>query len=386
MALKWIINLSNKIDKTSKLEDLRKYAKKLLQDLIEQYERNKELKRANKQLEKENKKIEKENKELKKKLKNQAEAKINIRANQPSSKKPEWDKEGNPKKSKKKKNKRSKREGSGNKKKPEIQADQINHNILCVCPFCGDDLKDQKVLEQTDRIVEDIVSEPNSTIVYKEEQERKWCPKCKKLVSSTSTRALPGSDYGLNTVVLMSYLWIVSSLSLPSIQKYLNSFMKLSLSTSGISKLMIRLSEIFQPVYNEIKNDVKIGVQVWADETGWRIKGKLHWLWIFSNNHSSFYWIDKSRGSPVVEKILGTIFYGILITDAWYAYAKIDCDKQTCMSHIFRKIRFSFSKEIENIKKSIKRFTIMEKSQSNFKKVNKKSKTSRSVYFDIYKL
>ena len=40
-----------------------------------------------------------------------------------------------------------------------------------------------------------------------------------------------------------------------------------------------------------------------------------------------------------MEKILGTIFSGVLITDAWCAYHQIVCIKQTCMAHIFRKIR-----------------------------------------------
>ena len=30
---------------------------------------------------------------------------------------------------------------------------------------------------------------------------------------------------------------------------------------------------------------------------------------------------------------------GILIVDGWHAYTKIVCDRQTCMAHIFRKIR-----------------------------------------------
>ena len=45
--------------------------------------------------------------------------------------------------------------------------------------------------------------------------------------------------------------------------------------------------------------------------------------------------------SPVVEKILGPFFLGVLIVDAWGAYNKIVCEKQTCTAHIFRKIRKS---------------------------------------------
>ena len=41
----------------------------------------------------------------------------------------------------------------------------------------------------------------------------------------------------------------------------------------------------------------------------------------------------------MVQRLLGKVFYGILIVDGWHAYTKIICAKQTCMAHIFRKIR-----------------------------------------------
>ena len=104
--------------------------------------------------------------------------------------------------------------------------------------------------------------------------------------------------------------------------------------------MMVRLSEILTPVYEEILRDVKSGACLWADETGWRVKGKLHWMWAFANKYSAYYWIDKSRGSDVVNRILGDIFAGVLIADGWGAYNHIVVsDRQTCMPHIYRKIR-----------------------------------------------
>ena len=40
--------------------------------------------------------------------------------------------------------------------------------------------------------------------------------------------------------------------------------------------MMVRLSGILAPVYNEILEDVKKGCIVWGDETGWRKRGILH--------------------------------------------------------------------------------------------------------------
>ncbi len=263
---------------------------------------------------------------------------INKTVNQPSSKQPEFDKTtgSNPKKKKRKKS-RAGRKGAGNRTKPKPE--EINYNSLTSCPGCHTDLTMQPVIETTSRIVEDIIPIPEKTIVTEEVQERKWCSTCDKVVSSVSEAALPRSDIGLRTLCLIAYLWVVSAISLPGITAFLKSFFNLSLSTAGVSKMMIRLGSIMVPIYDEILRDVKGGHIIFADETGWRVKGVLWWLWIFANEHSAFYWPDQHRSSAVVEKILGTVFSGVLVTDAWCAYMKIVCSKQTCMAHLLRKIR-----------------------------------------------
>jgi hypothetical protein len=51
--------------------------------------------------------------------------------------------------------------------------------------------------------------------------------------------------------------------------------------------MMIRLNKILEPVYEEMLDDVKQGTAIWADETSWRVNGKLWWLWMFANKRSA---------------------------------------------------------------------------------------------------
>lgn len=262
---------------------------------------------------------------------------INQVINQPTSKRPEFDKGTGTHPKKKKRKNRKGRIGAGNRQKsaPEI----ANRTTLNHCPECQTDLTKKPVVETPSRIVEDISEIPEKTIISEEIQERKWCPTCAKVVSSSSEAALPRSDIGLRALSLIAYLWVVSAISLPGIAAFLNNFFRMRLSTAGISKMMIRTGKIMEPVYDEILQDVRMGTMIFADETGWRVKGVLWWLWIFANGTTAYYFPSKLRSSAVVEKILGSVFSGVLITDAWYAYMKIICVKQTCMAHIMRKIR-----------------------------------------------
>ncbi|MES9857904.1 MAG: IS66 family transposase [Sedimenticola sp.] len=328
-------------------EELEKFPKaKLIAMIIEQREQTHILlEEKDKQITDLSEQLDKLKDDIDRKKDEQKIKDINKHVNQPTSKKPEWDKDGNRKptkkgrKKKKKKGKRKKRAGCGNLDKSALTPDETHFTPLTSCTCCDNDLSDRKGSTNSERIVEDIPPPAEKTTVFIEISESKWCNQCKKMVSSASEKALPGSDIGLNAVIEMAYLWVMCALSFPKIRDLFINFKTLKLSTAGISRIMIRLSGILQPVYEEILEDVKQGTKIWADETGWRVKGKLWWLWIFANERSAYYWPDEKRGGAVVQRLLGEVFLGLLIVDGWHAYTKVICDRQTCMAHIFRKIR-----------------------------------------------
>lgn len=278
--------------------------------------------------------------ELKAELAKLKEQQINKTVNQPPSKKPEWDKGNETKRGKKKRKLGGKRQGAGNRPKKDLTPDEHLRNELDQCPDCGTDLTEQEVLDEGQRIIEDTPPPPEKTTVTAETTERKWCPSCKQIVSAPSERALPGSDIGLNATILMVYLWVRMAQSLPNIQAYLSAFLRLEISTSGIVKLIIRVANILTPVGDEILKDVRAGTKIWADETGWRVRGATWWLWAFANETAAYYYAAQGRSSAVVTQILGNAFFGVLITDGWGAYNILSCLlRQTCMAHILRKVR-----------------------------------------------
>jgi hypothetical protein len=74
-----------------------------------------------------------------------------------------------------------------------------------------------------------------------------------------------------------------------------------------------------------------------ADETGWRVNGKGHWLWCFTTPRLTYYLIDRQRGRPVVARFFRQEFAGVLVTDFWAAYNAVVCaERQTCLAHLLR--------------------------------------------------
>ena len=92
-------------------------------------------------------------------------------------------------------------------------------------------------------------------------------------------------------------------------------------------------------VYAEILNDIKHGATLHADETGWRVRGRNWWLWVFGTQDTAYFTVDKTRGSAVVRRVLGEIFFGVLVVDGWSAYLYLLCEQQSCLAHLLRKVR-----------------------------------------------
>ena len=284
-----------------------------------------------------------ENAKLKEALISQKIKSVNRNANKPSSKQPEWEEKGvgNDGKGKKKRKGRGKkpRKGAGNRAKDIKPTRQEKATVHC-CSLCGKDLSEQEPLESTNiRIIEDIPDVVEKLEVIEIEQEKKYCDECKEVITAKSELALPGADIGLNSTILICYLWVALCLPFTKIRDYVKTFFGLKISTSGLSRHVIRVAGIMKDVYDEILGDINIGVTLYADETGWRVKGRNWWLWVFGTQDSAYFTVDKTRGGSVVRRVLGEIFLGLLVVDGWRAYLKLICEQQSCMAHLLRKIR-----------------------------------------------
>ncbi|MEJ2353397.1 MAG: IS66 family transposase [Anaerolineales bacterium] len=291
-------------------------------------------------------KLKGENAQLKEALKQQQIQTVNNAANKPSSKQAEWEAKGSQRQQhqdndqrKKKKRTPKPRTGAGNQRKPR-QANRTETATVEQCDRCGKDLRDKPALNSTnERIIEDIPEPEEQPDVVKIIQEKKYCDDCKHVVTAKSERALPGADIGLSASVLICYLWVALCLPYTRIKEYLNTCFGLEISTAGLSSHVVRIAALMRKVHEEIRLDIQVGVTLFADETGWRVRGKNWWLWVFGTERSAYYTVDRTRGSDVVRRVLGEIFIGVLVVDGWSAYLSLICEQQTCMAHVFRKIR-----------------------------------------------
>jgi transposase len=201
------------------------------------------------------------------------------------------------------------------------------------CPDCGTDFTGQGVFRT--RVVEDIeIRRP--TIVTQYEIERRWCPRCRTYHEAPVTAALPRHRLGFHVLLFVVYQKVAMGLSYGKIQHELATYFGLQVSVGELPTMVAEVAQLFGPAYARLIALMRQQAAIHVDETGWRINGTNHWLWVFVNDVVALYVISRSRGSKVPKALLGADFDGVVISDFFSAYSPLDVEKAKCWSHLLR--------------------------------------------------
>jgi len=139
---------------------------------------------------------------------------------------------------------------------------------------------------------------------------------------------MPRATFGHRLVALTAWLHYGVGVTISQVLAVLRHHLHFKLSQGGLVNAWQGLAAIL----------FACGV-LHADETGWRVSGRTHWLWCFTTRRATYYMIDRSRGSPALSKFFTTAFDGILVTDFWAAYNAVVCTaRQACLPHLFREL------------------------------------------------
>ncbi len=222
--------------------------------------------------------------------------------------------------------------GSGRRRPGRIdQTERIEAGETC--PDCGHPFSSIAV-ERT-RDIEDI--EPiRPTINTRFIIERGWCPQCRRYHESPVAQALPNHRFGFNLMLFVVYQKVALGLSYSKIQKELTLYFGLTISKGQLSNIVQEMSRLFGPAYRRLLTLMRQQAVLHVDETGWRVAGANHWLWVFVNDIVALFVLSKSRGSKVPRALLGSDFSGHIVSDFFSAYSPLEVAKAKCWAHLLR--------------------------------------------------
>jgi transposase len=148
------------------------------------------------------------------------------------------------------------------------------------------------------------------------------------------------AQLGPQVIALVVVLSKQLGLSFGKIVMLLQQLYGLTVTRSGLVHAVHRAARQARPTYDALCARVRGSPMVSPDETGWKVAGRLQWLWAFATPDTTVYRIQPGRGFEEAAAVLGADFAGVLVRDGWAPYRQFTAAAhQTCLAHLLRRCR-----------------------------------------------
>lgn len=209
------------------------------------------------------------------------------------------------------------------------------------CPTCGEPVVETQVAAQYQ---EDLP--PVQPVVRRFDVHIGTCTGCQRRVQARhplqTSDALGAAavQLGPHAIALAVQLNKQFGVSFGKIATLFRERFGLRVTASAIVRALHRVAARGQPTYDALCETVRTSAVVVPDETGWKVRGLLHWLWVFATAMTTVYRICPGRGFVDAAAVLGADFAGGLARDGWAPYRQfVKAFHQSCVGHLLRRCR-----------------------------------------------
>ncbi|MDQ7016324.1 MAG: IS66 family transposase, partial [Gammaproteobacteria bacterium] len=262
-----------------------------------------------------------------------------------SSKPPSSDGYGKPQpKSQRKKSGRSsggQRGHKGQTLKQVEHPDQTEDHEVTHCSHCAADLSTHDSSEYEARQVFDL---PEIQLQVTEHRAQiKRCPHCEgRTKAAFPIGVTQAVQYGQRIQAMSTYLSHYQLLPYQRLQELFQDLFNVSLSQGTLMRQLAKGHEHLEGFECSLKEQLKASDVVHFDESGLRVKTRLHWLHVASTDQLTYYHIDPKRGETAMQS-MGILpdYRGYAVHDHWKSYYRFDCFHVLCNSHHLRELTFA---------------------------------------------
>jgi len=247
----------------------------------------------------------------------------------------------------------------GGLKNPDLkEIDYTRHWHLDSCPKCKGSLKNTNPIDHHDHYIRDLEKlKRGIRLIYtKHVIYRYKCPHCKKIVSKYFGK-LKNARYGISMIAFVLYERLERGGSWQGIRTTLNRIIHTKECVPTVKAFIDWIkkyeSEMLD-VYHAFLDAIGQSSFAHVDETGLPMDGQNWWLWVIVATEVVLYLPSKSRCSDTIKDIFHE-YKGILLSDFWSAYNKLNVEQQKCLVHLVRELRKINLRAIDKRDEAIKK-------------------------------
>lgn len=206
-----------------------------------------------------------------------------------------------------------------------------------VCPHCGScDLTPEGTFHE--HVQEDIVIRPQ-TVTTKFVHEEAYCPRCRRPVVGAGPEEIPNAFIGPQAKAVAGFLRYDLGIPYRKVRLIFDELFGLKLVPGSLVGFDQRAARRGEPLYEDVRDKVRVSEVLHADETTWRNDGEGYYVWFAGNDDLAFFHIDPRRSTEAAKAVFGERFDGTLVRDRYAAYNDFGLDWQACLAHIITNAR-----------------------------------------------
>jgi transposase len=163
------------------------------------------------------------------------------------------------------------------------------------------------------------------------------CPCCGEVTHQPIPREFLTHSVGPRLTATLSYLTGCHGVSKRGVEEIAAVVFDAPVALGTVANLEQEVSAALAASHQEAVAVVRAAEVKHADETSWKLRGKLCWLWAAATTTAVAFVIAAGRGAAGLTALLGTEIQGILCSDRWGVYNRVSAERrQVCWAHLKR--------------------------------------------------
>jgi len=163
------------------------------------------------------------------------------------------------------------------------------------------------------------------------------CAACGAVTRAAIPRELLAHGVGPRLTAALSYLSGCHGVSKRGVEEIAAAVFDAPVSLGTVANLEQEVSAALATAHREAVAAVRAADVKHADETSWKLRGRLCWLWAAATGTVAAFVIHGRRSAAGLTALLGAEIYGILCSDRWGVYDRVPAERrQVCWAHLKR--------------------------------------------------
>jgi transposase len=222
-----------------------------------------------------------------------------------------------------------------------LPQERVNHVIALIpshCANCQAPLPAQAGAADPPPSWHQVAELPRGAAVVTEFQgHTRTCSCCGHQSREDIPAAIRARAFGPRLTATLAYLAGSQHVSRRGLEEICETLFDIPVSLGTIAALERQTAAALEQPHQQIGAAVKNAAVKNVDETSWKLKGRLCWLWVAVTHGVCYFLIRSSRSAASLRDLLGGVIKGTIGSDRYSAYHRVPlAQRQVCWAHLLR--------------------------------------------------